>query len=353
MSLPLSRRRLTRRSFFPPFLFFLFLLLLLTPLCLAVGAERISPGNILTALAGKGDQVISTIIYDLRLPRLLLAIGVGAALATTGAVFQALLKNPLAEPYILGISNGCAVGAILGINLPIITAMLGIAFNPGQVGVTLLSFLGGAIVVMVVLWIGRRSVGSDTDSMVLGGVMVAAIGAAIIFLLLHLLPNVRGAIQWMLGDLSRVSSDVGYMSLILFAGLLFFSFFVGNSLNALALGEEQAASLGLNVRGATIVAYLGASLVIGLATSFCGAIGFVGLVVPHIIRRLVGPDHRLLMPLSVIGGGIFLLLCDTAARSLLPATGASGGELPVGAVTALVGAPLFIRLLTKGRESKH
>ena len=350
MNLPLRRRRLTRKSFFPPFLSLSLLLLFLIPLCLAIGAEMISPGKILAALVGEGDLVTRTIIYNLRLPRILLAIGVGAALATTGAVFQALLKNPLAEPYILGISNGCAVGAILGINLPVVMGMLGLVFNPGQVGVTTLSFIGGAIVVAVVLWIGRRSVGSDTDSMLLGGVMVAAIGAAVIFLLLHFLPNIRGAIQWMLGDLSSVSSSIGYFSFILFVGLLFVSFFIGNPLNALALGEEQAASLGLNVRGATVVAYLGASLVIGLATSFCGAIGFVGLVVPHILRRLIGPDHRLLMPLSVIGGGIFLLLCDTAARSLLPATGASGGELPVGAVTALVGAPLFIRLLTKEKR---
>lgn len=350
MNLPLRYRRLTRKSFLPPFLGLSLLLLVLLPLCLAVGPEIIGPGKLLGTLFGQGDPVLETIIFDIRLPRVLLAVGIGAALATTGAVFQALLKNPLAEPYILGISNGCAVGAILGINLPAITALLGIGFNPGQAGVTLLSFAGGAIVTLIVLWIGRRSVGSRTESMLLGGVMVAAVGAAIIFLLLHLLPNVRSAIQWMLGDLSRVSSGIGYTSALLFGALLTLSFFIGNSLNTLALGEEQAASLGLNVKRATTIAYIGSSFVIGLATSFCGAIGFVGLVVPHIIRRAVGPDHRLLMPLSVLVGAIFLLLCDTAARSLLPATGASGGELPVGAVTALIGAPLFIRLLTKERK---
>ncbi len=347
MNIPLSRRRLTRKTFLPPFLGLSLLLLLLLPFSLAIGPELVSPARLIEALTGKGDQVLSTILFDLRLPRILLAIGVGAALATTGAVFQALLKNPLAEPYILGISNGCAVGAILGLNLPLIAGMIGISFNPGQAGVTILSFAGGTIVTGIVLWIGRRKTGTGTDSLLLGGVMVAAIGAAIIFLLLHFLPNVRGAIQWMLGDLSRASVEIGYVSAVLFLVLLSASFFVGNRLNTIALGEEQAMSLGMNIKMATTVTYLSASFIVGLVTSFCGAIGFVGLVVPHMIRRVVGPDHRLLMPLSVLLGGIFLLLCDTIARSLLPATGAGGGELPIGAMTALIGAPLFIRLLTR------
>ncbi|MGE3799513.1 MAG: FecCD family ABC transporter permease [Candidatus Kapaibacterium sp.] len=350
MAVPLSRRRLTRKNFLPPFLGLSTLLLLLLPLTLSIGPELISPTEVLSTLLGRTDNILNTIIFDLRLPRIFLAIGVGGALAATGAVFQALLKNPLAEPYILGISNGCVVGTIVGINLPILAGMVGLSLSLGQVGITLLSFGGGALVTGIVLWIGRRGTGTGTDSLLLGGVMVAAIGAALIFLLLYFLPNVRGAIQWMLGDLSHVSPNIGYVSALFFLGLLSCSFFVGNSLNMIALGEEQAVSLGLNMRRATTIAYLGASLVVGIATSFCGAIGFIGLVVPHMIRRIVGPDHRLLMPLSVIAGGIFLLLCDTAARSLLPATGASGGELPVGAVTALVGAPLFIRLLTKERK---
>lgn len=324
------------------------LLLLLFPLALLIGPEPISPGALIDALFGRGDRVTETILFDLRLPRVLLAIGVGAALAATGAVFQAVLKNPLAEPYILGISNGSAVGAIIGLNLPTITALLGMPIDPGQIGVTLLSFIGGALVVAVVLRIGRRTLGADSEGMLLGGVMVAAVGAAIIFLLLHLLPNVRGAIEWMLGDLSSVSPGVGYMSAALFGLLLLASLRVGTPLNTLSLGEEQAMALGLDVRRAVTLSYLGASLIVGLTVSFCGAIGFVGLVVPHLIRRRVGPDHRLLMPLSVIGGAIFLLICDTLARSILPLTGAGGGELPVGAVTALVGAPLFIRMLTRG-----
>jgi iron complex transport system permease protein len=314
---------------------------------LLLGPELIGPGRLIGLIGGGEDPVASTIIFDLRLPRILLALGVGGALAATGAVFQALLKNPLAEPYILGVSNGCAVGAILGLNLPLVSAALGLGVDPGQVGVTALSFIGGLIVVMLVLWIGRRTTGTSSESMLLGGVMVAAIGAAIIFLLLALLPNVRGAIQWMLGDLGSASPAIGISSALLFLLLLIASFVTGPVLNLLALGDEQAAMLGLNVDRATVIAYLASSLVIGLAVSFCGAIGFVGLVVPHIVRRLVGPDHRMLMPMAVIAGGIFLLVCDTIARTLIPLTGGGGGELPVGAITALVGAPLFVRLLTR------
>ena len=335
-NIPFKYRRVTRSTFLPAFLLATLVLLVLAPLCLSFGPETLSLGSIARAFLGTGeDSVISTIIFELRLPRVLLAISVGAALSMTGATFQALLKNPLAEPYILGVSNGCAVGAILGF-------LLGIS----QAGITGLSFAGGLVVVLMVLWIGRRSLGTGSDAMLLGGVMVAAIGAAILFLLLHLLgAQVRSAIQWMLGDLSGATPEIGYISIGLFGALLVASFFSGNIMNALALGEEQAAALGLNVKRATVLYYIGSSLVVGITTSFCGAIGFVGLVVPHIVRRIVGPDHRLLLPLTVVVGGSFLLVCDTIARSLLPLTETGGGELPVGAVTALFGAPLFIWLL--------
>lgn len=337
MNRSLRLRRATWSGFLPVFFLAGLLLLILAPLALAVGPELIPVKTLLAAFFSSEQSVYSTIIFELRLPRVLLAISVGAALSITGATFQALLKNPLAEPYILGVSNGCAVGAIIGF-------LMGLS----QPGITAFSFLAGLIVVLIVLWIGRRGLGTGTEAMLLGGVMVAAIGAAIIFLLLHLLGGqVRSAIQWMLGDLSGASPGIGYASIIFFALLLFASFFSGNVLNALALGEEQAASLGLNVRRATVVAYLAASLAVGVATSFCGAIGFVGLVVPHIVRRIVGPDHRLLLPVSVIAGGIFVLVCDTVARSLLPITDTGGGELPVGAVTACIGAPLFIWLLRR------
>lgn len=306
---------------------------------LAIGPRIISPHEIFSVLFG-GDRSGSTsvIIFDLRLPRIILAVSVGSALAFTGTVFQALLRNPLAEPYILGISNGCVIGAILGI-------ILGVSpfIHP------ILSFAGGAIAVAAVLAIGRDSFGLRSESMLLGGTMVAAIGAAVIFLLLHIVgPQLRTAIQWMLGDLSSTQEGLGYASGILFILLLGASFFFGGALNALALGDEEAASLGINVGRARAIAYIGASFVVGLTVALCGAVGFVGLVVPHILRRIVGPDHRGLLPLTVIGGGLFLLFCDTIARSILPVMDSTATELPVGAVTAMVGAPLFIYLLRRG-----
>jgi iron complex transport system permease protein len=347
MSRRLAMQRLTARSFAAPFLAGSLLLIVAIPLALSLGSDGFSFGAMLDAVFGRADPAVQTIVLTLRMPRVLLAVGVGGALAITGAMFQALLRNPLAEPYILGISNGCAVGAILGINASVVFSALGLGAATGSAYVTLFSFVGGLIVVLIVLWIGRSSGGPYSESMLLGGVMVAAVGAALIFLLLHLMPDVRGAIQWMLGDLSGASKGIGYAAMALFGLLLIGSLLTGNTFNAISLGDEQAASLGFNVRRTTLISYLVASLVIGTATSFCGAIGFVGLVVPHALRKIVGPDHRLLLPLSVLGGALFLLVCDTIARSVLPATGASGGELPVGAITALIGAPFFIRLLVR------
>ncbi|MDB5035555.1 MAG: transport system permease protein [Chlorobi bacterium] len=340
VNIPLRRRRLTLPRLVAAVGLGLALLLVLGLGALCVGARTISPVSVISVLLGSGgDGTIRTILFDLRLPRVILSIGVGGALASSGVLFQALLRNPLAEPYILGISNGCAVGAILGFLI-----------GAGAVLQPVMAFAGGVVVVIAVIAIGRGTYSARSDSMLLGGVMVGAIGAALIFLLLHFVgPQLRSAMQWMLGDLSSAQASVGYASAWLFAALLGGSFFSGDILNVLALGDEEAASLGVNVTRARTIAYIAGSLVVGAAVSFCGAIGFVGLVVPHILRRIFGVDHRALLPLSVIGGGIFLMLCDTLARSFMPAVDSTASELPVGAVTALVGAPVFIYLLRRGR----
>jgi iron complex transport system permease protein len=308
--------------------------------CLMVGSELTSPAALWRALAGGADDALATIIVDLRLPRIALAAGVGAALAACGVLFQAMLRNPLAEPYILGLSNGCAVGAILGYFIGV-----------GQIGVTLLSFAGGALVIFTVLMISRGSFGVRSEAMLLSGVMIDAVTAAMIFLLLHFLGDqVRSAVQWLLGDLSATPTWVAYSSVALLVALFVGSLFAGGILNALALGDDEAASLGLDVARVRTVLYLVASFVVGVTVSFCGTIGFIGLVVPHILRRIVGADHRLLLPASVLGGAIFLMLCDALSRAALPAMRDAGGELPVGAITALVGAPLFIYLLRRRGE---
>lgn len=341
--IPASRGRVTEREVWGLLAAGALLLAAVALLCVFIGPGELTPARVWSVLTGGGDETTAAILYRLRLPRLALAISVGAALGASGVVFQALLRNPLAEPYILGISNGCAVGAVFGYLL-----------GAGTVPLILLAFAGGAMVVFTVLYISRGTFGTESSSMLLGGAMVAAICAAILFMQLHFLgPQVRNAIQWMLGDFSSASPTTGYGSLILFAILLVVSLFSGRVLNALALGDEEAASLGLNVASARRIFYLGTSFVIGLAVSFCGAIGFVGLVVPHILRRLFGPDHRALLPASVLGGGVFLVICDTIARSLLPAIDNSGSELPIGAVTALIGAPVYIYLLRRGSRGEQ
>ncbi len=341
VSVPLVRRRLTRGGLYKAVAGAALLLVVTALAGLCIGPELISPWRIIsTLLAGDTGSAGSTILLQLRLPRLILAASVGSALATAGVIFQALLRNPLAEPYILGVSNGCSVGAIAGF-------MLGV----GPFLQPVMSFIGGGIVILAVLMISRGSYGARSESMLLGGVMVGAIGAAFIFLMLHFLgPQLRSAIQWMMGDLSTASADIGYGSLVLLLLLFAGSFVAGDPLNALSLGDEEAASLGVNVTAARLVAYITGSFIVGVSVAFCGAIGFVGLVVPHIIRRLFGPDHRALLPLSVLGGAIFLVVCDTLARSLMPAIDSSATELPVGAVTALIGAPMFIYLLRRSRE---
>jgi iron complex transport system permease protein len=340
VNVALRRRRLTRSRLITLLAAALLLLLLAGLAALLVGTELIGPSRALAAISSSGGAAEGdrTILFDLRLPRVILALSVGGALASAGVVFQALLRNPLAEPYILGVSNGCAIGAILGFLI-----------GAGPLLQPVLAFAGGIAVVASVLAISRGSYGIRSEAMLLGGVMVGAMGAALIFLMLHFLgPQLRNAIQWMLGDLSSATAGVGYSSIILFVLLLAVSLFSGDMLNALALGEEEAASLGVSVSRGRTIAYVAASFVVGVAVSFCGAIGFVGLVVPHILRRLFGADHRLVLPMSVVAGGLLLLICDTLARTLMPAIDSTVSELPVGAITALVGAPLFIYLLRRG-----
>jgi iron complex transport system permease protein len=338
--LPYHRRRLTRARLAVLLVGTFAILLIVALLCLFVGPEGFSAYG-MSVLVGGGDDAARTILLSLRLPRILLAISVGGALGATGVVFQALLRNPLAEPYILGVSNGCAVGAILGYLI-----------GAGAVLLPMMSFVGGAISVVAVLAVSRGTYGFRSESMLLGGVMVAAIAAAAIFLLLGFLGDaMRSAVQWMLGDLGNATGDIGYGSMGLFVAVLAAGLFSGDLLNAVALGDDEAMSLGVAIGRVRVAAYLIASLVVGVAVAFCGAIGFVGLVVPHIIRRTVGPDHRVLLPISVIGGGLFLLVCDTVARSLMGTLGSAATELPVGAITALLGAPLFIYLLRRGAST--
>lgn len=284
---------------------------------------------------GEPDATLDVIIWQLRWPRVLLAATVGASLSLGGLVFQALLRNPLAEPYILGVSGGSAVGAILGI-------LAGFSLFPG---LTLSSFVGSLAVLLLVLLLSKNKEG-NSDSLLLGGVMVNAFCGAIIMFLISVskTAQMQKIIFWLMGDLSSAGAD----SLPLLLGVLpcfLLIFILAQPLNLLLTGRESASAMGVNVAAITLVLLLTASLMVSLTVCHSGLIGFVGLTVPHILRLLLGSDHRILIPACILTGASYLVLCDLLSRSL-----PSQGEMSVGIVTALIGAPLFIGLLWRGRR---
>ena len=304
---------------------------------LATGSSGLNPGELWTLIFRReqADPVSAAIIWQIRLPRVVLAAAAGATLALGGLVFQALLRNPLAEPYILGISGGAAVGALLGM-------MAGFAPFPW---VSLLAFAGSMATLLLVLSLagGRHAPGKDT--LLLGGVMMNAFCGALIMLLLALADNtrLRHALFWLMGDLSQIGREQLPLLLLLPPAMLLV-LLLARPLNLLLMGQESAAAMGVNVRAVSLTLLAVTSFMVGIVVSQAGLIGFVGLVVPHTFRLLVGPDHRLLIPACLLGGAAYLIGCDLLAR-VLPA----GGEMPVGIVTALIGAPLFIFLLWKSR----
>lgn len=312
------------------------LLALAMLLAVAVGAVPIPPLDVLAALTGSGDPTTRAIVMDLRLPRVVLATLIGAVLAVAGTVFQALLRNPLAEPYILGVSGGAAVAAV---------AVIGFAGAVSAWALPLAAFAGGLGAIILVFRIAA-SVGSalDTRVLLLAGVVVGAFFNAVILLLLTLadVETFRSAVFWMMGSLAMAR----WSSVLLLAAYtlpsLALLLALARPLNLMAVGEETALYLGTPVERVKRVAYVVASLLVAGGVAVAGVIGFVGLIVPHALRLVWGGDHRFLLPGSALAGAAFLLLADTAARTI-----AAPVELPVGVVTALVGVPVFVVLLTR------
>ena len=314
------------------------LLLAAVAIGLSVGPSRLGPTALLRVLTGEaGASAASDIVLRIRLPRVGLAMLVGASLSVAGVLFQALLRNPLADPFVLGVSGGAALGGILMLSL-------GGALGFGYAAVPPAAFAGAAITtVLLYLIAGLRGRVSATNLLLTGVVFNAFASAAIVFLA-SLAGMSEGAsiFLWLIGNLSAARADVwGWVAAFLALGLAF-ALPLARSLNLLALGEETAGQLGVNVERQTRLLLVATSLMVGAAVSVAGLIGFVGLIIPHLLRLVLGPDHRLLVPAAALGGAAFLVLCDTAARTLL-----GGRELPVGAITALVGGPLFLYLLRR------
>jgi len=304
---------------------------------LAVGPSGLSPATVLEVLAGGGEDTARAIVLQLRLPRAVLAILVGGGLALAGAVFQALLRNPLAEPYILGVSGGAAVGAVAAL-------VLGWSIVAPW-SLPLAAFVGALVAVGLVLRIALAT-GPVLNARVfiLAGVVVGAFFNAVILLALSLADaeSFRSAIFWMMGNLSGATwGGVGLLAAYLLPLTMLLAA-LARPLNLLALGEDTATYLGVRVERVKWVAYLATSLLVAASVAVSGIIGFVGLIVPHALRLTGGSDHRFLLPACVLGGGTFLLLADTLARTV-----ASPVELPTGVVTALVGVPIFVVLLVR------
>ncbi len=301
-------------------------------LALMVGSVTVSPTELPAILSGESEGVAREIVLQLRLPRALAAFAVGGLLALAGVQMQVLLGNPLADPYVLGISGGAAVGALLAL----LTGGALLAVNGAA--------LGGALGSMLLVFglAHGRGVWSPTR-LLLTGVVVASGWGAVISFLLAVAPqhNLPGMLFWLMGDLSH--ADQALPALIILALGLLLSLPQARNLNLLARGELQAGVLGVSVGPLRLQLYLLASLLTAAAVTIGGSIGFVGLVVPHMLRLLVGSDHRLLLPASVLSGGILLLLADTLARTVI-----APQQLPVGVLTALVGVPLFLYLLQRG-----
>lgn len=274
------------------------------------------------------------LIAEVRLPRALLASAVGIALAVAGTTLQALFSNPLCEPYTLGISSGSTLGAVLGLTLGLQVNLSGLAGS---------AFLGALVFAGALYLISLRP-GANGLTLLLSGVMLGFLGSSLVALWMALADpsGVQGAVLWLMGDLSRARLQGALFSLLSATGLVFMIWTRWRELDVLLLGEEAAQSIGVGVTSVRRRMILWTSLLVGLAVSGSGMIGFVGLVVPHFLRRFVGSLHLHLIPLVAIWGATALTLADSLARSILPPL-----ELPVGVVTALMGAPLFIWILAR------
>lgn len=326
-------KRLSVTSYVTKLVLFFIITCISIVIGLSSGPVKIGIGDLLAAfLSSNFNQTFSQIIFEIRLPRILYAIAVGGGLSIAGAVFQAILMNPLAEPYILGISSGGTFGAVLSF-------LIGASF----IGTQLFSFIGAGIVMILVFLLGKRFGELEPNVLLLTGVMVGAFFSAAILLMMTLLnDSLRTAIFWLMGNLSI--ADKANLKFVLPITLIvsFILVLNSNKYNLLSLGADSAKQLGVNIKLFRNVTYLLTSLMIGALVSVSGIIGFVGLLIPHICRMIFGVDNRIVMPASFFLGASYLILCDALARTII-----SPSEIPVGAVTAIIGAPVFVYLLRK------
>ncbi|MBL8063515.1 MAG: iron ABC transporter permease [Anaerolineales bacterium] len=322
-----------RFPFLSSLLFFLFAILL----SLAIGSVFLPLGEILSAIRGQGTDLAQNILWKIRLPRTVLIALTGMALGGSGAAYQGLFRNPLADPFLIGIAAGAGLGAVVTMSMQWSYSFWGLMAIP------LSAFIGALLTVTFVYFLARIGQTTPVTNLILAGVAVSSFATSLMsFLMLRSDGELRRAMSWLMGG----SIQLGWMSvlamlpyLIIGLGTLMLH---GHALNLMQFGDEQAQQLGLNVNRTKQIILVTSSLATAAAVSFAGIIGFVGLVVPHIMRLWFGGDYRRLIPLSILGGATALLISDVIARVLL-----APQELPVGIVTALAGAPFFLWIMRR------
>jgi iron complex transport system permease protein len=311
-----------------------------------LGAAPLLLGTcLLLGPAGPGFPDLNTAagraVFALRVHRLTTGFFVGAALSCAGVVFQALLRNPLAEPYILGVSSGAGLGAAL--------AIVGGLTAVSPFTLPLIAFLAAAATLTVVFALGSDGGSPSIYGLILSGVIVSAVCSSLLMFIVATAPaeGLHSILWWMLGNLQPASGALlGVSALLIGAGILA-AWAIGPELNALTLGRAAAHHIGIRTRAILLAGLALATLVTAVAVGLAGLIGFVGLIVPHVARALFGPDHRRLIPASAVAGGVFLALCDAAARTIMAPI-----EIPVGVVTALCGGPFFLLILRRRKQHR-
>jgi iron complex transport system permease protein len=321
---------------------FLFLLISIV-LSLAVGSVFISPLELWEILLGAGKETFTFIVWQIRLPRTALIALTGAALSGSGAAYQGLFRNPLADPFLIGVASGAGLGAVIAMSIQWPYSFWGLMAIPMS------AFIAALLTVFIVYFLARVGRTVPTTNLILAGVAFSSFATSLTsFLMLRSTSEVRRALGWLLGGASQagwtaVLAMLPY--LVIGLGILVFS---GHRLNLLQFGDDQAQQLGLNVTRSKTILLVAASLATAAAVAFSGIIGFIGLIVPHIMRLWFGGDYRRLVPLSIIGGASALLIADVIARIVL-----APQEIPVGIVTALVGAPFFLWVLRRVKNQGY
>jgi len=323
----------------------IFFLLFLATLCITplIGSSEISLARAFSSTLAISNNVDANILFQVRLPRILLGALTGAALSVAGAIFQALLRNDLAAPFTLGVSSGAALGAVIAIALNLNFAILGFSV------ISLFSFLGSLGAIFLVFSLVRTRHGEfPTSVLLLAGVTANFFFAAMV-MFIHYMADFSQSFQiirWLMGGLDITDyKTILSVCPVVFLGI-FILMFISRDMNLISTGVNSASSRGVNVGRIQKVGFITASLITGTVVATCGPIGFVGLIVPHIVRLFVGSDLRILIPTSMLFGASFLIICDTFARTLLAPT-----EIPVGIITAMLGGPFFIWLLKRKRPS--